>query len=52
MTLTSQVGVMNNMFDRHPEGLIVRSNTRNVHSSVTPSAALQLKDRLHPHEGI
>ena len=31
---------------------IVRSNTRNVHSSVTPSAAPQLKCRLCPHEGI
>ena len=30
----------------------VRSNTHNVHSSVTPSAALQLKHRLCPHEGI
>ena len=30
----------------------VRSNTRNVHPSVTPSAALQLKCRLCPHEGI
>ena len=32
--------------------LCVRSNTHNVHSSVIPSAALQLKCRLHPHEGI
>ena len=31
---------------------IVRSNTHNVHSLVTPSAAPQLKHRLHPHEGI
>ena len=30
----------------------VMSNTRNVHSSVTPSAAPQLKCRLCPHEGI
>ena len=30
----------------------VKSNTHNVHSSVTPSAAPQLKCRLHPHEGI
>ena len=30
----------------------VRSNTRNIHPSVTPSAALQLKHRLHPHEDI
>ena len=30
----------------------VRSNTRNEHSSVIPSAAMQLKHRLHPHEGI
>ena len=31
---------------------IVRSNTRDVHPSVTPSAALQLKHRLCPREGI
>ena len=30
----------------------VRSNTRNVHPSITPSAALQLKHRLCPPEGI
>ena len=30
----------------------VRSNTHNIHPLVTPSAALQLKHRLHPHEGI
>ena len=29
----------------------VRSNTRNVHSSVIPSAALQLNHRLCPHVG-
>ena len=34
----------------HPRD--VRSNTHKVHPSVTPSAALQLKCRLHPHEGI
>ena len=31
---------------------IVRSNNRNVHPLVTPSAAPQLKRRLHQHEGI
>ena len=37
-----------------PETLkyIVRSKTHNVHGSFTPSAVLQLKHRLHPHEGI
>ena len=30
----------------------VRSNTHNKHPSVTPSAAQQLKHRLHPHIGI
>ena len=30
----------------------VRSNTCNVHSLVIPSAALQLKYRLCPYEGI
>ena len=30
----------------------VRSNTHNVHSSVTPSAAQQLNRRLHPHVGV
>ena len=34
----------------HPRD--VRSNAHNVHSSVTPSAAWQLKCRLCPHEGI
>ena len=34
----------------HPRD--VRSNTCNIHPLVTPSAALQLKHRLHPHEGI
>ena len=33
-------------------GTTVRSNTRNVQPSVTPSAAPQLKHRLCPHEGI
>ena len=33
-------------------GINVRSNTSNVHPSVTPSAAPQLKHRLCPHEGI
>ena len=32
--------------------VIVRSNTRKVHSSVTPSPAQQLNHRLCPHEGI
>ena len=30
----------------------VRSNNRDIHPSATPSAALQLIRRLHPHEGI
>ena len=34
------------------ERCYVKSNTRNVQPLVTPSAALQLKCRLHPHEGI
>ena len=44
--------------DRSPDLLfrigpgIVRSNTRKVHSSVTPSAAQQLSHRLHPNVGI
>ena len=31
---------------------IVRSNTRNVHSSAIPSTAQQLNRRLRPHIGI
>ena len=34
----------------HPRD--VKSNTNNVHPSVTPSSAPQLKCRLCPHEGI
>ena len=33
-------------------GQIVGSNIRYVHPAVTPSAALQLNRRLHPHTGI
>ena len=36
----------------HQQESNVRSNTHNVHPSVTPSATLQLKYRLHPYEGI
>ena len=32
-------------------GDYVRSNTRDTHPSATPSAALQLIHRPHPHEG-
>ena len=30
----------------------IRSNTRDIHPSTTPSAALQLIPRLHPYMGI